>query len=52
MDTLFLIVFFFVVFVATLLFSAGINCLLKRYFGVSIYPKDFFKSDKEVWKKW
>lgn len=52
MDTLFLIAFFFVVFLATFLFSAAINWLLKRYFGVSIYPKDFFKSEKDTWSKW
>jgi len=52
MDTLFLAVFFGTIFIFTLLFSVAINWLLKRYFGVSIYPRAFFKSDKEEWKQW
>ena len=52
MDTLFLALVFGTALIFTLIFSAAINWLIKRYFGVSIYPEDFFKSDKEVWKKW
>jgi len=52
MDTLFLAIFFGAVLILTFMLSAAINWLLKRYFGVSIYPEEFFKSDKEVWKKW
>ena len=52
MDALFLSLVFGTALIFTLIFSAAINWLLKRYFGVRIYPEDFFKSDKEVWKKW
>lgn len=52
MDTLFIGVFFASVFIITLILSAIVDWALFRLFGVRLYPRRFFNSDKEVWKKW
>jgi len=52
MDTLFLIAFFAAFFIFTLILSALVDWALYRVFGIRLYPRRFFKSDKEVWKQW
>jgi len=52
MESMALFLIFFVAIIATFFLSAGINILLIKFFGVSIYPRDFFKSEKDTWSKW
>ena len=52
MDALFLAAFFASVFIFTLILSAIVDWALFQLLGVRLYPRRFFKSDKEVWKQW
>lgn len=52
MDTLFLVVFFSMIFIITMILAAILDWALYRVFGIRIFPRRFFKADKEVWKKW
>lgn len=52
MDTLFLVIFFASIFAFVMLFSAGIHWVFNRYFGIRLYPKGFFNTDRDTWSKW
>lgn len=52
MDALFLVVFFSAVFIITMILAAILDWALYRVFGIRIFPRRYFKADKEVWKKW
>lgn len=52
MDTLFLVVFFSTVFIITMILAAILDWALYRVFSIRIFPRRYFKLEKEVWKKW
>lgn len=52
MDALFLVVFFSSIFIITMILAAILDWALYRVFGIRIFPRRFFKANKEVWKKW
>ncbi len=52
MDALFLVIFFSTIFIITMILAAILDWALYRVFGIRLFPRRFFKADKEVWKKW
>ena len=52
MESLFLVIFFGSIFAFVMLLSAGIHWVLDRYFGIRLYPKGFFRTDRDTWGKW